>query len=366
MPILPREVLNGLDLPVHGGLDYAELATFGLQPEDIVDFSANLNPWGASPRVVEAIARAAISRYPDTESTALRRAIADRIGTTEDNVIAGNGSSELLWLIGSAFLDAADRVLIVGPTFGEYERVARMAGAEVAFHRARECDDFCCKTRPLAQLVAQWRPKIVFLCNPNNPTGSYLDRNAIEGLLESAADSLVVLDEAYVGFVGHPWSSVDLIDRGVLVLRSMTKDHGLAGLRLGYAMGDVSTIAALRKVRQPWNVNAVAQAAGLACLEDEAHVVSARQRLSETKEYLISELGKLNLRAIPSATSFFLLEVGDAEEFRAQLLRRGLLVRDCRSFGLPRFVRVAARTRSECERLISAIATLRPTGRVTD
>lgn len=358
MPVAPRGVLEGLDVPAHGGLDHAELESLGLQAGDIVDFSANLNPWGAPQGVRDAIAQAEISCYPDSEAIALRRALAARLGIAIDNIIAGNGSSELLWLIGMAFIDAGDRVLIVGPTFGEYERVGRLAGAEVAIHRARAGNDFRHDVRLLSQLIEQWRPKVVFLCNPNNPTGLYLDRESVTRLAASACDSLLVLDEAYVGFVEQPWTSLDLLPQGILVLRSLTKDYGLAGLRLGYAVGEAETIVALGKVRPPWNVNAAAQAAGLACLSDEEHVACSRRRLAESKEYLVGELGRLGLRVLPSDTSFFLVEVDDAQQLRARLLRQGLLVRDCHSFGLPRFVRIAARTMPECKRLVAAVGAL--------
>ena len=355
MPVAPRGALEGIELPAHGGLDHAELESLGLRPGEIVDFSANLNPWGAPPDVREAIARADVSSYPDAEATALRRALAARLGLATDQIIAGNGSSELLWLIGLAFVDPCDRVLIAGPTFGEYERVARLAGAEVAINHARAGNGFRHDARQLGQVVDRWRPKVIFLCNPNNPTGHYLDRQSVMQLADNAGDSLLVLDEAYAGFVAQPWSPLDLLPRGVLVLRSLTKDYGLAGLRLGYAIGHAEVIAALRKVRPPWNVNAVAQAAGLACLADEAHVAASRRRLAEAKDYLVSELAKLGLRVLSSDTSFFLVEVDDARQLRARLLRRGLLVRDCHSFGLPRHVRIAARTLPECRQLVAAI-----------
>lgn len=360
MSIFARAALADLQVPAHGGLDHAELEALGIDPDRVVDFSANLNPWGAPPSVPAAIAGADISRYPDGEALALRRALATAIGVPLAGLILGNGSSELLWMIALAFIDPGERVLIVGPTFGEYERAARLAPADILVLRSRAEDGFHHDLRHLTQAITHWRPKVTFLCNPNNPTGEYLDHQSVAQLTSAAADSLLVLDEAYVGFVSAPWSPLDLLDRGVLVLRSLTKDYGLAGLRLGYAVGAADTIAALQKVRPPWNVNAAAQAAGIACIADVAHVATARRRLADAKEYLIHEFAKLGLRAIPSATSFFLLEVGDARSFRAALLRQGLLVRDCTSFGLPRFVRIAARTLPECERLIAAVRGLGP------
>lgn len=360
MPIAPRPEVAALAPVAHGGLDYAELERLGLGTEDIVDFSVNTNPLGPSPRVRQALAEADIARYPDPEATALRRALARKTGVAPENILCGNGSAELMRLMGWAFLSPGDRVVIVGPTFGEYEATARMVGAQAVAYRAEASGDFQPDGEAIAELVRQVRPRMVFLCNPNNPTGQCLNMAAIERILCACAEGLLVLDEAYVNFAAEAEPSVPLLKRGNLViLRSMTKDYALAGLRLGYALAPPQVLEALRRIRPPWNVNALAQAAGLAALEDEAHLARARALVAGAKEYLAPALRRLGLRPLPSVTNFFLVEVGDGPGFRARLLRRAILVRDCSSFGLPHFIRIGARPLSDCERLVQAVAEVR-------
>jgi len=171
---------------------------------------------------------------------------------------------------------------------------------------------------------------------------------------------LLILDEAYLTFVDNPWSSLDMIERGnLLVLRSMTKDYALAGLRLGYGVAKENIIDALSRVRPPWNVNAVAQQAGIIALNEEGYVKQCQTKIKEAKEYLVAELSQLNLPPMSSEASFFLVKVDNSSEFRRRLLEQKMLVRDCTSFGLPGYVRIAPRTLPECQRLIEAVKRIR-------
>ncbi|MSQ33018.1 MAG: histidinol-phosphate aminotransferase family protein [Dehalococcoidia bacterium] len=339
----------------HGVLSPREARARGLDPGEVLDFSFNVNPYGPPLAVAAAVSRAAIARYPDSDSAELRAALAQRAGVAESQVCVGDGSMELLWLLGLAYLRPGDRALILGPTFGEYARLARIFGAQpvemVASEAAGWAPDLAALRRALAQ-----GPRLVFLCNPNNPTGLYLKRGLVEEILGLCSQSLLVMDEAFLGFVGSPWPSEPLLERGQVVLvRSLTKDYALAGLRLGYAIGSAQTVAALEAVRPPWSVNALAQAAGLACLEDGQFLPTTRRQLEETKAWLTGELAALGLPAVPSAANFFLLKVGDGAAFRGRLLELGVCVRDCASFGLPQYVRIGVRTPAECRRLLEAI-----------
>ena len=208
------------------------------------------------------------------------------------------------------------------------------------------------------------RPRVVFICNPNNPTGKYLSRLEVEQVLTSVGDnSLLVIDEAYVNFIPGAWSSLDLTVRGnVIILRSMTKDYGLAGLRLGYAVAHRDITASLRRVLPPWNVNAIAQKAGVMVLENEGYLEQSKQKIREAKQFLIDGLSRLGLRPVPSDANFFLVRVGNAHTFRTALLKYGLLVRDCTSFGLPEYVRIGVRTVPECQRLITTIQLMKNKG----
>jgi histidinol-phosphate aminotransferase len=174
--------------------------------------------------------------------------------------------------------------------------------------------------------------------------------------MSSCQDSLIILDEAYIAFTDNAWPSQDMVDLGSLViLRSMTKDYALAGLRLGYAIAAESIISVLKRVRPPWNVNTPAQKAGILALSDDSYLKKCSSKIREARDFLIKELERLGLPPLPSQTNFFLVKVGDATAFRQALLKKGILVRDCTSFGLPQYIRLAPRTLPECQKLIESI-----------
>jgi histidinol-phosphate aminotransferase len=341
---------------VHGALDYAELQDLGLDPGQVLDFSVNGNPFGASPQVRRALGEVPLERYPDREAWALRRALGRRLGLSPDELVVGNGSAELLWLVASAFLQPGDRVVTIGPTFGEYARVAALMGAAVHSWTARAALGFWVMPDEVEILLRQAEPRLVFLCNPNNPTGVPLPVEALSGWTARHPHTLFVADEAYAFFAPGFRSALTTRAPNVLVLRSMTKDYALAGLRLGYAAGPRPVVTAISRTRPAWNVNAFAQAAGLAALADEAHQQACLGALLAAKATLVADLEKVGLAPLPSAVHFFLVQVGDAAAFRRALLRQGILVRDCTSFGLPEYVRIATRRPEENARLIGAVA----------
>ncbi|MXY35672.1 MAG: histidinol-phosphate aminotransferase family protein, partial [Dehalococcoidia bacterium] len=298
---------------VHGGLDEAELRDYGLLPQDVLDFSANINPLGPSPLVRQAAAAADLSSYPDRECLALREALAERLGVAIDHLLAGNGSTELIHLVARSRLRPGDRCLIFAPTFGEYEAAAAVAGAEVHCLTATEAHGFCWRIEEAVGTIRELQPALVFLCNPNNPTGLYLDRDAVEQLAAVVGEhGLLLVDDAYASLADSPWDPVPLLGSGnVAILRSLTKDHALAGVRLGYLAAQPEVIGGAQALQHAWSVNAVAQAAGLAALRDDDHVVAAREVIREAKEYLCAELDALGLTVSPSATNFLLVKVGD-------------------------------------------------------
>ncbi|MXW26994.1 MAG: histidinol-phosphate aminotransferase family protein [Dehalococcoidia bacterium] len=342
---------------VHGGLDAGELRSLGLVPEQVLDFSANINPLGPSKRVREAAAAADLAAYPDRESFALRQALASRLGVAGENLVVGNGSTELIHLLARSRLRPGDACLIFSPTFGEYEAAALGAGAVVHSFPATEADAFHWSIDAAVRAVDERRPAAVFLCNPNNPTGVHLGREAVERLAAAVApNALLVLDDAYAPLADCPRDSLPLLGRGnVAILRSMTKDHALAGVRLGYLVAQPKVVAGVRALQHPWSVNAVAQAAGLAALDDDDHVEAARGVIREAKAFLRAELDALGLAVTPSAANFLLVKVGDGAGIRAALLRRRVAVRDCASFGLPEHIRIAVRRPEECARLVEAL-----------
>ncbi len=342
---------------IHGGLDEAELRALGLRPDQVLDFSANINPLGPSERVKQAAAEAVLSAYPDRHSLRLREALAARLCVGTDNLLTGNGSTELIHLLARAFLRPGDGCLLFTPTFGEYEAAAALTGADIHVARAEEAQGFRWSIDAAVETITRTHPHLLFLCNPNNPTGIYLSRDEVQSLLNATGEeSLLVLDDAYVPFTERPWDSLSLLSSGrVAVLRSMTKDHALAGVRLGYLVAEPQVVSAVQRLQPSWSVNAVAQAAGLAALYDDAHVSTARDVISEAKTYIYGELNTLGIPFMESSANFVLARVGNASHVRSSLLQQGIAVRDCTSFGLPEHIRIAIRRPEECVTLLSAL-----------
>jgi histidinol-phosphate aminotransferase len=208
----------------------------------------------------------------------------------------------------------------------------------------------------MVEMIERYHPKGIFICNPNNPTGQYLTRDELEAILDAGKNSLLTLDEAYISFVDDAWSSLNMIRSGnVIVLRTMTKDYALAGLRLGCAIAEPEVISILRRVRPPWNVNVVAQRAGVIALENDEYLERSKRSFHEAKSFLIGALSGIGLPPFPSQTNFLLVKVGDARRFRLALLRRGIAIRDCSSFGMPQYVRIAVGTLPNCQKLVTVI-----------
>jgi histidinol-phosphate aminotransferase len=344
---------------VHGGPDFQELRSRGLRPEDVIDFSVSTNPFSYPPQVKEALGAVVIDRYPDSESTELRERLSVAKGIPMSNILVGSGSTEIIRLIALTYFGRGDPVLILKPTFGEYQIACQIAGAGILEHWAKEEADYAFDIEEIIALVRKHRPKGIFICNPNNPTGQYLSQPEITKILMAARQSLVILDEAYCAFTEESWSSRELTAHGNIVsVFSMTKDYSLSGLRLGYAVASSEIIRNLRKVCPPWNVNAVAQTAGIIALKHGKYLEQCEVKIREAKRFLMQELTATGFTVLPSKTNFFLVKTGNGHEFRRTLLGHGMMVRDCGSFGLAEYVRIAARTMPECRKLIETVRAL--------
>ncbi|MFC1988130.1 pyridoxal phosphate-dependent aminotransferase [Chloroflexota bacterium] len=363
MSLRPRPEVDNLEVGLHGGPDVAELKAMGLTPESVLDFSVCANPFPPPSGVRAVLNTIAVNQYPDSQSTEYRQYLAVKLGVTADNILAGSGTTELIRLIALTYFGHGDSVLILEPTFGEYRVATQIVGAEILGQRGQEGDNFTLKVDDTISFIRRHHPRGVFICNPNNPTGQYFSRGEVEGILDACRDGLLILDEAYISFVDGSWPSIDLIDHGNLViLRSLTKDYALAGLRLGYVVAGEEIIDALRRVCPPWNVNVVAQQAGIAALNDRDYLEPCQREIAEAKRFLVAGIENIGFNTIPSRAHFFLVRVNNAKGFRAALLKQGILVRDCTSFGLPEYVRISARTMPECQRLINTIQELKYQG----
>ena len=362
---------QGFGRPVHGSIRPSELRALGLEPSQVVDFSASISPLGPPPGLWEALQQVDLTTYPDPENLALREELSRRLGTPVETILVGNGSTEIIHLLARAFLtpsggETAKSALLLTPTYGEYLGACRLAGASIfncnaSFH-PEAASPFSWDLEDVAEHIAAQRAALTFVCNPNNPTGVYLDEPAIRLLSEAAdeAGGLLVIDEAYVNFVTDRWDSLHLIGGSpVVVLRSMTKDYALTGLRLGYAVASPEVIGRLASFQPDWSVNSLAQAAGLHALNDDSYLARAREAVQRSKQMLTDRLTESGYGVLPSPANFLLVEAGDGRMMRERLLRRGLVVRDCASFGLPAHIRIGIRPEADCLRLAEAMGELR-------
>ena len=353
--------------PVHGGIRPAQLRELGLEQKEVLDFSASISPLGPPPGLWDRLREVDLTAYPDPECLELKEAVATLHGVPADQVLVGNGSTELIHLLTRAFLwphgySRGNSVLLFTPTYGEYAGACSLAGAEILVLGACRERDFAWDWDEARASIVDNHPALVFLCNPNNPTGVYLGKDEVKGLAQAVDEvgGLLVLDEAYVNFVAEPWDALSLRDGGhannVVVLRSMTKDYALTGLRLGYSLACPAVTARLARLQPDWSVNSLAQAAGLLALSDSGYLPAARQAVEEAKTFLTAGLNELGFTVLPSAANFLLVEVGDAKGLTEMLMRRGMFVRDCTSFGLPDCIRIGIRAMPDCRRLVDEIA----------
>ena len=343
---------------VHGGLDPSELAELGIDPAGVLDFSANINPLGPPPAVRQALESVDMAAYPDRRCGALTDALARGIGVGPERVLVGNGSTELIHLLARAYGGRGARAVVFAPAFGEYAAAIGIAGGGVAQVEAYEADGFCWEVHRGLEAIARGQPALVFIGVPNNPTGVSMGQADVQKLAEATRGvGLLVLDEAYRAFAESPLDSRPLLAMDqVVLLRSMTKDYALPGLRLGYMVAAGDVVERTRRLQPPWSVNGMAQAAGLAALQDEGHLAKAREEVRRGKTYLMFELEALGLTPLPSDANFVTVKVGDGSKVRTRLLAKGMAVRDCASFGMPAYVRIAVRRESDCRRLIAALA----------
>lgn len=356
MPLVPRRIIQNLKSVAHGGFYHAELASLGLKPEDITDFSVSTNPFMPPPGLREMLAEAPIDRYPDSRATELTDKLAERLGISSGHILVASGTTELIRAVATTYFRQRDTVLIIGPTYGEYEAAVRLTGARVLKYRSGEENNFVPDTGAITGMISQRRPRAVFVCNPNNPTGYLYSGDDIERMVDASGDTLFILDEAYMTFIEAGWSSLALTERAnVISLRSMTKDYGLPGLRLGYAVARPGIIESLRLSLPPWNVNAPAQAAGLAVLDRDDYLKKTLQQIQEAGDYLTGEITAMGFTVMPSDANYFLVKVGNAAECRRALLKHGIMVRDCTSFGLPAYIRVSPRSLPDCQKLAAAL-----------
>ena len=326
---------------------------------DSIKLASNENPLGPSPMAAKAI-RCAIeklNRYPDGSGHDLIKRISEKLGVGPENIVLGNGSDEIIGMLTRVFLRPGDEAILPQPSFLMYDIMVRCAGAAPVYIPLKSL------SIDLGGIKDRITPKtrMVFVCNPNNPTGTVVSKKDFGNFLESIPQQVVVVvDEAYIEFVRDEncAGSIDYLDsdRALITLRTFSKAYGLAGLRIGYGVMPEEITGLLNRVRQPFNANLLAQVGACAALKDETFLKKTISLVHEGLDFLYNSLDRLGIKYFPTQANFFLIDVGkDADEVFESMLRQGVIVRSMRSYGYPEYIRVNVGLAEENVRFIKAL-----------
>lgn len=326
---------------------------------DSIKLASNENPLGPSPIAVQAIKRAVsnLNRYPDGSGHDLITKLSENLGVSAGNIVLGNGSDEIVGMLTCALLKSGDEAILPRPSFLIYDIMVRCVGATPVYVPLRmlaiDLDDI--KDRITS------RTRMVFICNPNNPTGTIVLKGEFENFLENIPRQVVVVvDEAYIEFVRNQncVRSIDYLgaDRTIVTLRTFSKAYGLAGLRIGYGVMPEEIVGLLNRVRQPFNASSLAQAGAIAALKDKAFLKKTIKLIHAELDFLCDSLDRLGVKYFPTQANFFLIDVEkDADEVFESMLRQGVIVRSMTSYGYPNYIRINAGLHEENVRFIKAL-----------
>jgi histidinol-phosphate aminotransferase len=327
--------------------------------DNIIKMASNENPLGPSPLALAAITAALpeIYLYPDANCFELKQRLADYYEVPANSILIGNGSDELLKLLAEAFINKGDQVIFAQPTFSEYEFVSLIMGAECIKIPLK---NYSLDLEATLQAITP-KTKIIFVCNPNNPSGTIIESEAMHAFMEQVPDDIIVVfDEAYGEYVENPNfpNSLDFVraGRNAIVSHTFSKIYGLAALRAGYAITTPAIAQVIEMVTEPFNVNTLAQVGALAALDDREHVLRSKQLNHDGKQYLYAELNRLGLEYVPTEANFILIDCGiNCQTVFKDLLRQGIIIRTCDHFGFPNSVRVTVGKTEENQRFIKSL-----------
>lgn len=328
----------------------------GVDPSTIIKLASNENPLGPSLKALQAMRDVldTVHLYPDGSGFYLRNSIAARLKVSPESVILGNGSNEVIEFLGHAFLNAGDDVITCQYAFIVYKLLATAFGVRTI---ETPSPDYQQNLGAALDAITS-KTRIIFVPNPNNPTGTLISQRAIETFMARVPDNiLVVFDEAYFEFLDDPPDTLRFIrdGRNVAVLRTFSKIHGLAGLRIGYAIAPPEMAEVLHKTRQPFNVNSIAQVGALAALDDDEHLRETKRLIDEGRAYLQEQFRQMEVHFVPASANFVMVNVGDGCAVFQELLRRRIIVRPLKGYGLPEWVRISVGTMEENKKLIAAL-----------
>jgi histidinol-phosphate aminotransferase len=347
-------------LPVYQpGRPIEEVAReLGLPAEDVIKLASNENPLGPSRLALRAMRKAVtqVNLYPDGGSFLLKQTLGRHLEVTPNHLLLGSGSNEVIELLGHALLSPSAEVVVSQYCFAVYPIVTALFGAKLVEVRAK---NYGHDLDAMLQAITS-RTRIIFVANPNNPTGTSVPAEQLKQFIEAVpANVVVALDQAYIEFQDEP---LDLLPEirattrpNLLLMRTFSKIYGLAGVRLGYGIGHPDFIAELNKIRQPFNINSLAQAGALAALEDRAHVEKTRRINSRGLNFYAREFRKLNLEFIPSSANFILVRVGEGERVFNELQKQGVIVRPMGGYRLPEWIRISVGTPNQNQRCLRAL-----------
>ena len=329
---------------------------------DSIKLASNENPLGPSPMAVKAIhaAMGNLNRYPDGSAHVLMGQLAAHLNVSTENLVLGNGSDEVIGMLTHAILRPGDEVILPHPSFLVYDIAVKSAGAEAVYV---PLSSLCIDLDGIQKKITE-KSRMIFLCNPNNPTGAVISKQAFERFFAHVPPQvIIVVDEAYIDFVRDAACvrAVDYLDsdRAVVILRTFSKAYGLAGLRVGYGIMPPVLADALHRIRPPFNVNSLAQIGAAASLKETAFVAETVQLVHQGIDYLHQALDKLEIRYFPTQANFFLIDVEkDADQVFEEMLKLGVIVRSMSSYGYPHYIRVSIGLHSENSRLMAALESI--------
>ena len=333
----------------------------GLPADHVIKLASNENPFGPSPLARAAMEKALgqLNLYPDGSAFYLKNRLAEHLGVMPSNLVLGNGSNEIIEFVGQALLAPGTSVVVSEYCFAIYPIVTRMFGAELISVPARNFG------HDIPAMLRAVRPdtRVMFVANPNNPTGTLVSRADVAELINNIPDYvLLVMDEAYIEFLDEAIDLLPFVRNSVkpnlILMRTFSKIYGLAGLRVGYGVAARDLAAVLEKVRQPFNLNSMAQAAAIAALQDTEHVERTRANNFAGIRWFEAAFRELNLPFVPSVANFVLVKVGNGADVFRRLQERGVIVRPMDGYNLPEYVRISVGTPAENARCIDALKSL--------
>lgn len=330
----------------------------GLPADSIIKVASNENPFGPSPRAIAAMQKAisTVNLYPDGNAFYLKQKLAAKLGVETTNLVLGNGSNEIIEFVAHALLGPDTNIVVSQYCFAIYPIVAKMSGSEVITVQAKNYGH----DLPAMLRAINSRTRMVFVANPNNPTGTLAPREDLIQFVNGVPDDvLLVMDEAYIEFLEDPVDLIPLIRLGarknLILMRTFSKIYGLAGLRIGYGIADAPLVTALEKVRQPFNANLLAQTAALAALDDDEHVNKTRTNNFAGLNFFEKAFRDRKLEYVPSFANFILVRVGNGQKIFEDMQKLGVITRPMGGYQLPEWLLISIGTRAENERSLDAL-----------